>query len=175
MTLDENYNEKYKTPDGREVTLRLVRPDDKLAFVIGLEECSPQTIYNRFMGAKPRFTRAELEYLTECDHQNHLAIVAFHGDLLIGVARAIRYKDRPEAADFGLIVADCFQRQGVGRKLLNRLIEGVSERNIQYLCAEMFATNNRVFAMIDDLVYVTDWIRIGSTVSFEIDLTTKRG
>lgn len=175
MNLDEGYSEKYRTPDGREVTFRLVRPKDKLAFVIGLEECSPQTIYSRFMGAKPRFTRLELEYLTECDHQNHLAVVAFHGDLLVGVARAVRYKNRPEAADFGLIVADCFQRQGVGRKMLSRLIEGVAERNIQYLCAEMFATNTRVFALIDDLPFVTDWIRVGSTVSFEIDLTAKQG
>ncbi len=173
VVIDEQYSELYKLADGREVTLRLVQPEDKLAFVTGLEECSPTTIYNRFMGAKPRFTRDELKYLTECDHLNHLAVVAFEEDRLVGVARAIRYRDRLDAADFGLIVADCCQRQGIGRKLLQLIIDGMIERNVKFLCGEMFASNNRVFAMIDDLEYPTDWIRVGSTVSFEIDFSEK--
>lgn len=151
-----------------------MQPGDEVAFIDGLIQCSDRTIYNRFMGAKPQFSSAELKYLTQCDMENHVAIVGFRGESLVAVGRAIRYKHRYNAADFGIIVRDDFQRNGLGKHLLDLLILAMEERGIVYLCGEMFATNSSMFRLIDDLEYVTDWILDGATASFEIDLNSRK-
>jgi ribosomal protein S18 acetylase RimI-like enzyme len=174
VNFSDNYQEDYTLASGETVRFRLVRPDDKPAFVSGLELCSPLTIYNRFMGAKPRFSESDLKYLTEADPVDHVAIVGFRDSDLVAVGRAIRYARRPDAADFGLIVADCCQRQGIGAFLLNRLVEALTERNIRYMCGEMFSTNSAMFRVVDDLPYITDWVLDGSVASFEIDLSSPK-
>lgn len=174
MKFSDIYQEDYTLSSGEKVSFRLVRPDDKPAFVSGLELCSPLTIYNRFMGAKPRFSESDLKYLTEADPADHVAIVGFRESDLVAVGRAIRYARRPDAADFGLIVADCCQRQGLGAFLLKRLAEALAERDIRYMCGEMFSTNSAMFRVVDDLPFITDWVLDGSVASFEIDLSTPK-
>jgi GNAT superfamily N-acetyltransferase len=93
---------------------------------------------------------------------------------LIAVGRAVRYQHRLDAADFGIIVRDDFQRNGIGKYLLDLLVLAVREREVKFLCGEMFRNNAPMFRVIDDLPYVTDWVLDGATASFEIDLTSPK-
>lgn len=174
MDISEDFAEEFWLRDGRAVGFRLVRPTDKPAFVRGLKLCSDETLYNRFMGAKPRFSDAELTYLTECDGWDHIAVVGFHEVDMVAVGRAIRYKSRPEAADFGVIVADSFQKNGIGSFVLGLLMKAAAERGIVFLCGEMFSTNSAMFRVVDDLPFQTTWILDGSVASFEIDLSSPK-
>ena len=42
----------------------------------GLHNLSETSVQRRFLSPKPRFSRAELRYLTEVDGRNHVALVA---------------------------------------------------------------------------------------------------
>ncbi|MFM9874585.1 MAG: N-acetyltransferase family protein [Fimbriimonadaceae bacterium] len=171
MEFSESFREVFSLPDGREIVLRPVVPGDKARFVAGLKKCSERTIYNRFLGSKPRFSPGELIYLTECDPLNHVAIVGIHGEELVAVGRVIRYKDRSDAADIGIIVEDTFQRNGIGPYLLSLLLRAAVERGIVMLCGDMFASNHAMFRVIDELPFNVSWSLEGSIVHFEIDLT----
>ena len=53
-----------RLPDGLEIAVRPIRPDDKPLLAEGIRHQSAQTIERRFMSPKPRLTAAELRYLT---------------------------------------------------------------------------------------------------------------
>lgn len=165
MRFDDQFTDEIFATDGRVIALRFIRPSDKSALELGLKQCSERSIYHRFLGAKPKFTQAELRYLTEVDSTNHVAIVGFCDGQLMAVARAILLPGG-EAADLALIVADCFQGQGIGGLLLGLLIRAVLERGVFVVCGEMFATNGPMFHLIDELPFATEWNLDGSVVSF---------
>ena len=79
----------------------------------------------RFLTPKSSFSRAELRYLTEVDGRDHVALVVEYPAepvrRLIAVARFIRLHDDPEAADVAIVVADDWQRRGLG-SLLSELL-----------------------------------------------------
>lgn len=172
MKFDAQYQETVLGKDGTSFDLRLVRAEDKDLFVEGLSRCSPLTLYNRFLSPKPKFSAAELKYLTECHPKNHVAIIALHEGLLAGVARAVRYVDHPDSADFGMIVSDEFQGIGLGRILLDRLFRASKEHGVDYFEGEMFATNHHMFNLIDTMPVQTEWLLAGQTVSMVIDLAS---
>lgn len=179
MKFDAGYQEVLKAKDGTEFRLRLVRAGDKPLFVEGLGRCSPLTLYNRFMSVKREFSEGELRYLTEVDPVDHVGILALRGPVdggvesgehLCGVARAVRYRHRADAADFGLIVSDEYQGVGLGRRMLERLAEACQERGIRYLCGEMYAANSAMFHLVDTFPKPTEWLLMGSVATLEMDL-----
>jgi RimJ/RimL family protein N-acetyltransferase len=175
MKIDNDFSEKFELADGRTVLLRLIRPEDKDGLAESLSICSQPTLYNRFMGSKPKFTDAELKYLTECDSRNHVAFVGLIDGQIVAVGRAIRYGNRPTAADIGIIVADAFQGKGIGSYILGLLMIAMIERGVAVLCGNMFSTNNAMFRVIDAVPFSVVWELDGALASFEIDLTSILG
>src|SRR6185503_7837813 len=117
FTLD--YTEHAELRDGTPVLLRLLRPTDKELLRAGFERLSHESRYARFFTPKTTLSDEELRYLTDVDHENHLAIgAASERDRTLtglGVARFIRFADRPETAEAAIAVADEVQRKGLGR------------------------------------------------------------
>ena len=59
--------------DGTEVELRPVGPDDKPLLEQGMAMLSPASRRLRFMSPIENLSRSQLAYLTEIDHESHLA------------------------------------------------------------------------------------------------------
>ena len=99
----------------------------------------------RFLGPKPRFTNAELRYLTEVDGWDHVALVAESptqpARRLIGVARYVRLLEDSRAAEVAIVVADDFQRRGVGALLAGELGRRARMRGIRRFTATMASDN----------------------------------
>jgi GNAT superfamily N-acetyltransferase len=86
-----------------------------------------------------------LSYLTEIDGNNHFALIATERDLpdrLVAVARFVRYHDHPTEAEFAITVHDPYQGQGIGRRLLELLVEAARERGITRLRALIQSDND---------------------------------
>ena len=105
-----------RLPDGTQILIRPIRPDDKGMLEQGLHNLSETSVQRRFLTPKPSFSRSELRYLTEVDGRNHVALVAERPNApvraLIGVARYVRLPDDPEAAEVAVVVADHWQGRG---------------------------------------------------------------
>src|SRR3954467_11179913 len=115
---------RYELPNGTTVRIGPLAPGDKEKPVTGLHRLSDESIRKRFLAAKPRFTSAELRYLTEVDGCNHIALVAVleqNPDQLVAVARCVRLPDRPSTAEMAIVVGDPWQNQGLGRALATAL------------------------------------------------------
>ena len=69
-----------------------------------------------------------------------------------------------------LIVADAFQRQGLGRELLRRLIEVGRSEGLARIVAEILAANGAMIALTRDLGFVIDGEPTSDTLHAELGL-----
>lgn len=134
----------FELDGGERVLIRSIEPGDKHRLVNGLRQLSDESIRKRFLAAKPRFTAAELRYLTEIDGENHIALVAVleeDPDQLVAVARCVRLPDRPATAEMAIVVGDPWHGQGLGRELARRLADAALAAGIRRFAATMLGDN----------------------------------
>jgi RimJ/RimL family protein N-acetyltransferase len=134
----------YDLPNGARVFIRPIAPGDKDKLARGLRQLSEESIRKRFLAAKPRFTGAELRYLTEVDGVNHIALVAVledDPDQLVAVARCVRLPDRPATAEMAIVVGDPWQNQGLGRALATALADAAVAVGIRRFAATVLGDN----------------------------------
>jgi len=153
---DESYRESVVLRGGRRVSLRLIRPTDREVMRASFDRLSPESRYARFMAPKTRLTEAELDYLTEPDGYNHVAIVALRKHLVsttegVGVARFVRLVDEADTAEPAVTVIDEYQGDGLGSILLQRLIEAAWERDVRWFRSELLAENKASRKMLESL------------------------
>jgi GNAT superfamily N-acetyltransferase len=154
VRFDMAYDERAVLDDGTPVHLRLVRPEDKQLMREAWERVSPESRYRRFFCAKSELSDADLSYLTEVDHVDHVAIGAAWdrgGEQAIGVARFIRCVDRSEAAEAAIVVTDDAQGRGLGHLLLTRLGEAALERGIGHFVCDVLADNDTMRTLLHEL------------------------
>jgi RimJ/RimL family protein N-acetyltransferase len=139
---------------------------------------SPESRYRRFLAAKPALSSADARYLVEIDGCDHFALVATvpgdDGDCIVAVARYIRVADEREAAEFAIVVADEFQRQGLGTELLTRLGDEASARGVRRFRATMLSDNLAIHRLLERLAGETpDEQRFGEISEVEIELPAR--
>ncbi|MEA2296880.1 MAG: hypothetical protein QOE86_4519 [Solirubrobacteraceae bacterium] len=104
------------------VSLRPVQARDRHALAAAFDRLSPESRYHRFLGPKNELTARELTYLTDVDHVTHEAFVAIDPatEEIVGVARYALGSSGH--GDFAVVVADAWQRRGLGTALARRVI-----------------------------------------------------
>jgi RimJ/RimL family protein N-acetyltransferase len=136
--------------DGTAVVVRAIRPDDKARLTAGLARLSPQSTYARFLAAKPRFSAAELRYLTEVDGLAHVALVATLAedpDRIVAVARFVRDPLDPRRAEAAIVVGDPWQGIGFGKRMAARLAAQAAARGVRRFTATMLPDNRAAHAI----------------------------
>jgi GNAT superfamily N-acetyltransferase len=127
-TLDRPTAEPVRLRDGAEIFVRPVTPRDKRAIARGLERLSEESRYRRFFAPVHRLSDRDLAYLTEVDHHDHEALVAYAGSgEPLGVARYVRLHDEPSKAEVAVAVVDDWQGRGVATELLAFLRRALRE------------------------------------------------
>lgn len=153
---DEAYFELLPLKDGTVAELRLLRPEDKILLLEGIQKLSRESSYRRFFTIKRSLTKRELAYLTELDQESHFAIGASRtrpdGRVEgLGVARFIRLAGSPHVAEPAIAVIDAAQGLGLGHNLMARLLEAARERGVKVFRSEVLATNDQMKAMLAKL------------------------
>jgi GNAT superfamily N-acetyltransferase len=140
-------------PDGSEVVVRPVRPEDKPLFLAGWERFGEESRYSRFMGYKTRLTARDLDFFTDIDHVDHEAIgaTALRGGEGLGVARYLRLADRPEVAEAAVAVVDAWQGRGLGGVLLRRLCRRATANGIHTFSASLLTGNHSMLRLFERL------------------------
>jgi nucleotide-binding universal stress UspA family protein/GNAT superfamily N-acetyltransferase len=163
--------------DGARVRLRPIVPEDKAPLAASFERLSEQSRYRRFLTTKSKLSAAELAYLVdEVDHSDHEAIVALEpatGSIL-GIARYVRSKDDPQAAEVAVTVADDWQRRGLGRALLDRLTYRARREGVRRFSALVLGENRPALGLFAGFGEAHQH-RDASEIELLIDLPPERG
>jgi GNAT superfamily N-acetyltransferase len=106
--------------DGNVVYLRPLERDDQERLRRLCRRLSPNTVYRRFLGPLPQPCGWLVERLTDVDHWDREALAALDGDEIVAVVRYVRLPGQ-QSAELAAVVADEWQRRGLGGLLLRRL------------------------------------------------------
>ncbi len=125
------YISSWTAGTGPQLEVRPIRPEDEPLVVAFHATLSDQTVSFRYFHAMKLSTRVAHERLTRVcfnDYDRDLALVAVRanpqtGDHeILGIGRLCKIRGT-EQAEFSLVVADRFQRLGLGTMLLSRLMQ----------------------------------------------------
>jgi GNAT superfamily N-acetyltransferase len=131
------------------------------------------------MTPRKGLTSQELEYLTEVDGVNHVAIGVTRTlpdgrEEGIAVARVIRLPDDPETAEPAIAVIDAYHGQGLGTILLARLVAAARERGVKRFRCEFLADNRKIRALLDEYAEHASYQRDHETITMVFDLPEPR-
>jgi acetyltransferase len=139
---------------GTKLTLRHIAPidaDREQAFVHGL---SAQSSYLRFHGTIKDLSKKDLKKFTEPDSRNAVALIVLHsgesGEEEIGVAR---YVIDPDGAncEFAIVVADAWQKRGIGTRLMNALISHLQASGVKQISGSVLKSNSAMLRFIKQM------------------------
>lgn len=139
--------------DGRTVLIRAIRPGDKQALADGFQRLSDESVYHRFFSSRRGLSRSELEYLTEIDFVNHVALLAVleeeGRELAVGVGRYIVPAADPGLGEVALTVDDGHQGLGIGTLLLRHLGAIGQSRGIREFRADVLPDNRQMMRVLE--------------------------
>ena len=144
--------DRVELRDGSSVDVRAIRAADKDALRSAFARLSERSRYQRFMTPIDELSESHLRYLTEVDHSDHEALVAFDpstGDG-VGVARFVRLAD-PRSAEAAVTVVDEWQGRGLGTGLCRLLAERAREEGIDRFTSLLLASNRQMHDVLSAL------------------------
>ena len=137
--------------DGTPVKLRPMRPEDEPLVEEFLGACSDDTIYFRYFRRIKKWTHDMLIRFTQNDYDRELGLMAVGEppapEVMMGVSRLVMTPDR-QTGEFALIVADPWHGKGLGRKLLQRLIEIAREMGVKRLWGAVLSDNHPMLGLV---------------------------
>jgi acetyltransferase len=143
---------------GRELTIRPIRPEDEPQHRAFLEQLSPEDIRMRVFYSRRTLPRSELARLVQIDYEREMAFVATTlneagVEQTLGAARASCDPDN-HSAEFGIVVRSDLKGQGLGGRLMRALIEHFRQRGTQQLVGEVLVENRAMRALCQRLGFV---------------------
>ena len=149
---EDTFPRAVELRDGSRIVVRPIRPDDKDAIADGFERLSPQSRYRRFFAPLEKLSPRDLRYLTEVDHHDHEALIAFDRPTgtPVGAARYVR-SDDPLEAEVAVTVVDDWQGRGAATALLDALVERARDEGLARFTALVLSENSGALEMFTHL------------------------
>ncbi len=150
--------ERTFLPDGAELIIRPIRPEDaeiERAFVRNL---SAEAKYFRFMETIDELTPEMLVRFTQIDYSREMALIAIVREAgkekEIGVAR---YTINPDgkSCEFAIVVSDERQKQGIGSRLMKGLMDAARGQGLRSIEGEILGDNHRMLELMDSLGFTS--------------------
>ena len=131
--------------DGRPVTVREVREEDREGVASAFEKLSAESRYTRFMAPVRELSPAMLDRVVHPPGDRDLALVALHhdgaGDTLVGGARYVANPDG-RSCEFAVTLADDWHGVGLARQLMELLIGSARRRGFRTMEGFILTSNS---------------------------------
>jgi acetyltransferase len=172
------YISPWKMPDGSEVIIRPIRPEDEPLMIQFHKTLSEESVYFRYfhlIKLSQRIAHERLTRLCFIDYDREMALVVDYFNPqtqkheILAVGRLSKLHGTQEA-EFAIIVSDRYQCRGLGSELLGRLLQLGQSEHLTRISAEILAENTgmqRVCKKFGFRISPTDDI---SVFKAEIDL-----
>lgn len=147
----------WQMPDGVDVSIRPIRPEDAENEQTFVKNLSAESKYFRFMQSLDQLSPLMLARFTQIDYDREMALVAVLHEgtakaRIIGVSRYVSNPDR-QSCEFALTVADDWQKKGIGRQLMQRLMSVAKDRGIETMEGEVLSNNSKMLKLCERLGY----------------------
>ncbi|MBN8767063.1 MAG: bifunctional acetate--CoA ligase family protein/GNAT family N-acetyltransferase [Thiobacillus sp.] len=144
----------WQLPSGHDVVIRPIRPEDAELTQDFVRSLSEETKYFRFMDAVSELSPAMLARLTQIDYTREMALLALTEidgrEVELGVARYAINPDA-ESCEFALVVDDAWQKQGIGHKLMDVLMDVARSVGLKTMEGEVLKANHPMLKLVQAL------------------------
>lgn len=153
------YVKKIELKDKSSVLIRPIRPEDEpqiSAFHTQLSENSVRKRFFAFLSLEERTAHERLIQICAIDYQNEMRFVAI--DSKGKVLGVISYHKLPNSsiADFKLIIADDAQNKGLGKKMLQHLLDTAKQEGVSKIYGTVLDENTILLSMCKKLGFTLE-------------------
>jgi acetyltransferase len=137
------YVSDWTLRDGALVHIRPIRAEDEplvVKFHAGLSE---QSVYMRYLQPLSLAARTSHERMIRIcfnDYDREIALVAEREGEIAGIGRLIKLS-KGNAAEWAILIADKYQRRGLGEELLRRLVQIARDEKLRSFVADIHPEN----------------------------------
>jgi acetyltransferase len=166
----EKYKSLWKLRDGRTVILRPIKPEDEPLWLEMFHNFSEESIHFRLFQTiiEPVAHEFSARYCN-IDYDRELAIVAEMEEngkrKMLGVVR-LNIEPSENTGEISFIVADPWQGQGLGSKMVDYVIEICREKKLEKINAVMLPDNFRAIKLFREMGFSIESMDDGTQKAF---------
>jgi acetyltransferase len=163
---------------GGEVCLRPIKPEDARAHQDFFTRLAPEDIHFRVFSAMRELSPAQLARLTQIDYGREMAFIATRAGPdgrpeTLGVARVAADPDNV-AGEFAVIVRSDLKRQGLGRLLMDCLLQYCRSSGLREVTGTVLTDNTAMLGLARRLSFSSAAAADGTyTLHLQLDHTHK--
>jgi acetyltransferase len=174
----QQYSSDWKLRDATAITIRPIRAEDEPLMVKFHGTLSAETVHFRYFLQSRLETRTEHQRLTRIcfnDYDREIALVAVRQDPatmqheIIGVGRLIRVRGVDEG-EFAIVLSDKVQRQGLGTRLLQLLVQVGKQEGLKKIFGEILPDNLGMLRVAKKVGFTARFDQFAEVMHAEINL-----
>jgi acetyltransferase len=164
--------EQVPLPDGSDLTIRPIRPEDAQMEQDFVRNLSDQTKYFRFMQTIKELSPEMLVRFTQIDYDREMALIGVirtqseEGGMQEQEVGVARYMTHPggDTCEFAIVVADEVRRRGIGARLMRSLMQNARDKGLRIMEGEVLSANTRMLALVKSLGFRIETDRNDPTI-----------
>ncbi|GAA5083989.1 GNAT family N-acetyltransferase [Paenalcaligenes hermetiae] len=147
--------------DGQPWVLRPIRPEDAQPLQDFVRGLSAESRYMRFVSMMKELSPSMLARYTRIDYDRELALIATIDSGQAGTEQVIAFvhylrNSDGRGAEYALVVADDWQRYGLGTQLMRALIQEAKQQRLSYIDGYVLATNDGMLGLLAKLGFKSE-------------------
>jgi acetyltransferase len=170
-----HYITSWKLPDGTDVLLRPIRPEDEPLEEELASSLSHESMRMRLFSSLKQVDHEWLSFFCNVDYDRHMAIAAEiieNGKRKIIAVGRLVMEPGFKSGELAIVVHDRYHRKGLGYKLVRILIEIGREKGLEEVYGDVLADNEKMLMLGRKLGFITRTVPGGIT---KITLKLKNG
>lgn len=145
------HEETFSLKVGDALSVRAIKGEDEPALKTFHENLTSETLRYRFFTSRRHFRHSEMAKFAQIDYQQEMVFIALnkHGEIL-GEVRTWTDADQVQA-EFSVLVGDKAQGIGLGRILMNKMIDYCKQQGTMEMMGVVLADNRPMLALAKKL------------------------
>ena len=149
------WHESIRLPNGRDVLIRPIRPEDAGPLKASFALLEPDEIRNRFLHTVQELSDDDVQRLTHPDPRTEFALVVAEpypaGEALVGAVGRVFLLPGTRDAEFSILVSKYIRAMGLGRHLILRLVRWARGQKVERLYGDVFDQNTPMLTLCESL------------------------
>jgi len=141
----------FSTADGRPLALRAIRPDDADALRRAFARLTPEQVRLRLFYRMNELSAEAAAWMTDIDPSTTVAYVVVDPDGEIRGEARMHIDAVTDSGEFAVAVDPDYVHQGIGRRLMQRLIADARQRKLYELWGDVLAENHTMLDFVKAL------------------------
>lgn len=149
------WHERHRLPNGRDVLIRPIRPEDAEPLRAGFSLLEPGVVRRRLAGGHEELGEIDAERLSRLNPKTDFALVVTDpqppGEAVVAAIAHAHTDPAGHHGEFGVAVSRFIADMGMGRYLLTRLVKWARSRRLDILQGELPASNAPMLELAESL------------------------